>query len=166
MTHNSSSNKQNWRTPRWLVKAIEKELFWPFTIDAAADDENHLFDEYYTSENSFLEQSILMGSQVWCNPPFNMKDEFIDKFINDNLRGALLLPSDTGSKWFQKAYEACSYAILLTGRVSFLDENNKAISGNPAPSVIFCFTGDAKYGYKRHVRFLNTQQLKKEHSHV
>ena len=166
MTHNNSSNKQNWRTPKWLVKAVEKEAGFIFTLDAAADDDNYLFDEYYTSENSFLDSNINLSAQVWCNPPFDMKDEFIDKFINDNLRGALLLPSDTGSKWFQKAYEACSFAILLTGRISFLDEDNKAISGNPAPSVIFCFTGGTKHGYQKHLRFLNTQQLKKEHGDV
>ena len=157
MTHNSTSLKQNWRTPKWLFESVQRITGLTFNVDAASDEDNKLCKANFTQDNSFLEAEVAQGNVVWCNPPFNRKSEFIKKFKEEVAYGVLLLPCDTGSTWFREAYDACSYVIFLTGRVSFCDEDDNPISGNPAPSVLFIFIDYTPY---EKVHFYKTQELK------
>ena len=142
MTHNSSSNRQNWRTPHWLFNAVQVRFGLAFNVDAAADRDNRLCDRFYSRANPFVENyKPLEGDVIWCNPPFNKKKEFLQCFIEKvKAPSVVLLPSDTGASWFHYGLKNASQVVLMEGRVSFIDPvSDKPIPGNPAPSVLFLF---------------------------
>lgn len=68
-----------------------------FTIDVAADDNNHMCPRYYTPQQDGLKQDWT-GEVVWCNPPFG---DGIDQWINtgfmysitDNITFVAMVPS-------------------------------------------------------------------------
>jgi phage N-6-adenine-methyltransferase len=62
-----TSNRDSWETPQKLFDELNKEF--NFTIDAAADAENHKCERYYTREESGLEKSW-KGERVFLNPPY------------------------------------------------------------------------------------------------
>ena len=43
-----------WETPQWLFDQLDAEFH--FTIDAAADDQNHKCERYYTVKDDALTQ--------------------------------------------------------------------------------------------------------------
>lgn len=62
-----SSDRMDWRTPPELFRALDAEFH--FTLDAAANEANHLCDRYYTAEDSAFWHSW-DGEHVFCNPPY------------------------------------------------------------------------------------------------
>jgi phage N-6-adenine-methyltransferase len=76
-----------WKTPRSLFDQLAKEF--PFTLDAAADDENHLCDAYYTFENSALENDwAAKHTFVYCNPPYSDIRPWVAKASEESRKGA------------------------------------------------------------------------------
>jgi phage N-6-adenine-methyltransferase len=150
----TSSSKQNWRTPPALFKWVEDYLDIRFTLDVAADDENHLCPLYMTKEHSALEQSWghdSLGNRmnVWCNPPYNLVKEFCSKAVEEvesnNVDVAILLiPARTDTKWFHDIIlPNASNVWFIKGRINFIDsdsENNNLKSCAMFPSMLVEFS--------------------------
>ena len=49
-----TSATDNWPTPQWLFDQLDEQ--YHFTLDAAADDENHKCDCYFTAKEDGLSQ--------------------------------------------------------------------------------------------------------------
>ena len=61
-----SSKSNEWETPKELFDKLNNEF--KFTLDAAASDQNHKCERYFTIEEDGLKQNWA-GERVWCNPP-------------------------------------------------------------------------------------------------
>lgn len=82
---------------------------WQFTLDAAASEENHLCDRYYTLADDGLAQSWAM-QRVWCNPPYSGMADWVHKAWNETTSGCelvvMLAPANrTEQRWWQEFVE-------------------------------------------------------------
>ena len=132
-----TSNKNNWRTPKEFFKNLNMEF--NFNLDACADDNNKLCDEYYSKENSCLEKSW-RGKRVFMNPPYGRDiAKFIEKAYSESLAAeiiVMLLPARTDTKYFHEYILPYCEIRFVKGRLKFLDENNQAKDAAPFPSMV------------------------------
>lgn len=111
----------SWATPKWLFDYLNAE-HGPFTLDAAASDENHLCEKYHTEQNSGLENP--WSNRTWCNPPYSNIAPWVEKAEAELCLGRaslLLLPSRTGMGWFRECIEYGWVCFISGGRVKFVD---------------------------------------------
>lgn len=174
------NSKDDWRTPPYLVKAIERYFGVWFTLDAAADHNNKICDAYLSGPHRDdlgcwcgLCASWQSTSFAWCNPPYSMTKLFVDKAIVEGTSrnaSCLLVPAATDTQWWAKAYANADTTILLTGRVPFLDgetgetwyldeQGNKKQSSNTTGSTLFFFGRDpldtrksGVWDWKQHIK--------------
>lgn len=135
-----TSSRGDWETPRFLFDCYNS--FHNFTLDAAADDDNHLCKEYFAKRDNALTKS--WKGRVWLNPPYGrgMKD-FIKKALQEGKLKhydilTMLLPARTDTKWFQALWQQdCGLVVFdfLTGRLKFTI-NGKEIGTAPFPSMV------------------------------
>jgi phage N-6-adenine-methyltransferase len=132
------STKQDWTTPHDLFDPLNEEF--GFTLDAAASAENTLAPEFFSKDNSALEQD--WGKHIiWLNPPYGMKPSLADwvkKAYHSSLIGAttvLLIPARTNTIWFH-------HYCLKYGEVRFVKGRPKfggAYHGLPQPLCLVIF---------------------------
>lgn len=115
----------SYRTPGWLANWLSQEH--DFTCDAAASDDNYLFDCYYTSERSAFDADWTdSGGTVFCNPPFSsgMKEKFLAKAYAEMKRGVssvFVIPADPSNKcWLDHIFGKATRIDIINGRVKFL----------------------------------------------
>ena len=82
---------------------------WHFTLDAAASDDNHLCDRYFTLQTDGLIQSW-KGERVWCNPPYSDLASWVRKAwvaMGDGCELVVMLaPANrTEQRWWQEEVE-------------------------------------------------------------
>lgn len=121
-----SSKQDNWRTPQWLFDWAQR-YFGVCTLDAAADDENHLCQNYCTEVINGLTQPWAFTGLTWCNPPYSNIAPWVEKAIKEatqeQAKGSLiLLPSRTAPTWFRDVMQQASkITFFVGGRVKFID---------------------------------------------
>ena len=129
-----STKRGDWETPADLFAECER-VFGPFTLDAAASDENFKVDQYLTEEVDALSVSWA-GNVVWLNPPYSVEGEHPDgrkyrkrvihlwvkkaylEALKPDTRVVALLPSRTDTRWFHD-YVAKGHITFLKGRLKF-----------------------------------------------
>lgn len=92
---------QNMRTPGWLFYYLN-ERFGPFRLDAAANDENHLCEEYYTEKRSGLQAA--WTDVTFCNPPFKESGLWVKKALWERTQGCssvMILPIGCSQQWYR-----------------------------------------------------------------
>ena len=73
-----SSQKMDWETPQDFFEKLNKK--YKFDLDAAASDENHKTEKYFTEKNSALDND--WQGNVFVNPPYGRKiGDFVKKSI-------------------------------------------------------------------------------------
>lgn len=163
-----SSSKQDWNTPKWLFDYLNSR-FGPFDLDAAADDNNHLCEKYFTEQNSALANN--WEGKVFCNPPYSKKlqDEFLLQGFTQCALGyaeriVFLIPArtDKGS-WHDIIAERSDLIIFIKGRLRFGGAKDSA----PFPSAVVVFTPDSVKNSQRidiaaypRVEFLDLNKLR------
>ena len=135
-----SSRKDNWRTPKKFFEELNKEF--NFDLDACADDKNALCKDYFSKENSCLDQNW-GGRTVFMNPPYGRNiSQFIEKAFNEKERAktiVMLLPARTDTKYFHNYIYNHAEIRFVKGRLKFLDEGNMEKDAAPFPSMICIF---------------------------
>lgn len=139
------SRKQDWQTPPKLFNTLHKEF--NFTLDAAADDENHLLPEYYTFNRSGL-GNPWAGHTVWCNPPYGrlsipfwlQKARY--EMAENNVTSVLLLPVGVLSRteFAEHAADAAELRVIA-GRLRFVG----APSSAPFGSMLLIYKPNREY---------------------
>lgn len=137
-----SSIKDLWQTPVELYNNLNQEF--NFQCDVAASDSNHLHEMYYDEQMNSL--NLPWFDINWCNPPYSDITPWVDKAIEEHLKGkqtVMLIPADTSVGWFKKAWFTCTEVRLISGRISFINAaTGKPVNGNNKGSVLFIW-GDA-----------------------
>jgi len=155
MTSNTPlKERDEWRTPQWLLKFIRSEVI-NFKIDTACTPVNAVAEPVFSKDHP--DALGAMWSQPWiCNPPYSDKGPWIDHALNIcsprssirvwhrfaagktcNAPGVLVLPSPNGEKLYQPLYE-CALEIVIIGRVSFLRPDGVTLAhGNRAGTSLF-----------------------------
>ena len=133
-----SSLSGEWRTPEGLFKALDEEFH--FTLDAAASDENHLCEQYYTEKDDALCQ--YWPGNVWLNPPYGrgvgqwVSYAALNVFDHRTNVVVMLLPARTDTLWFHLFVLPYAKEIrFIRGRLKFGDAKNSA----PFPSMVVVF---------------------------
>ena len=145
--YKQDAEKQEWGTPDPLFKQ-----YWirhHFTLDAAASHENTklhpcvcdraiqegycincgFIGRYFTQEDDALSKSWA-NERVWLNPPYGRGvGKWVKKCYEESLEGTLvvaLLPSSTGTSWFQDYILGKADIEFLRGRIRFVGAPNVA----------------------------------------
>ena len=134
-----SSRSCEWETPQWLFDQLDEEFH--FTIDVAANQENHKCDRYYTAEDDGLSKSW-EGETVWLNPPYGIEArKWVKKAYEESLKHGItvvmLIPARTDTKWFHQYIYGKVEVRFLKGRLKFGEAKNPA----PFPSMICVWRG-------------------------
>ena len=132
-----SSKSDEWTTPIELFDALHNRFI--FDLDAAASDENHLCDRYYTKEHDGLRQSW-EWRRVFCNPPYSQIARWAEKFQEESSRALLivaLVPARTDTRWWHKYIMTADKIVYIRGRLKFSNSKNSA----PFPSALAIWLG-------------------------
>lgn len=147
-----SSNKDYWETPQSYFDELNDRFH--FTLDAAASEDNHKCDRYYTAASDGLAQDW-SGETVFCNPPYGNAETGIwtkkcyEEAQKPGTTVCLLIPARTDRKSFHDyIYKKPGVEIeFLRGRLAFelggdpiRDKNGKPMNA-PFPSMLVIFRG-------------------------
>lgn len=154
-------NKDEWRTDPVLFELCDREFH--FDLDVAASAENALCERYFTQEDNALTQDWYQASKysfgkdhvtnIWCNPPFSLKKEFLDKGREEHRHGAnccFLVPGDAPETdwWVSTVYDMVfpsprtllirpEYHVrMLRPRVNYYTPDGLHKKGNNRPSAL------------------------------
>lgn len=151
-----SSEKMDWQTPKVLFDKLNA-LYGPFDLDAAANKDNYKVYPFLTEDPEGTIDGLKCSwvgtgcKKVWLNPPYGRSiGKWLKKAAEEAVKGCTvvcLVPSRTGSKWFQEAVKQATEVLFLKGRVVFetapgqpvLDKKGKPMAA-PFDSVVFVFT--------------------------
>ena len=162
--------RDSWMTPKFVFDFYNRRF--NFKCDFAASIDNTLCEYYFSAPNgsdenkgalfASLSDGRLCGN-VWCNPPYSDIMPWVKKCrelsIQTGLVFVVLIPADTSVSWFKYAFENCSECHLISGRISFInEETKKPVNGNNKGSVVFVF--DRKSPIKKHVVLINRDSMK------
>lgn len=127
----------DWFTPDWLFRDLDAR-FGPFTLDAAAADDNAKCVEYFTERQDGLTQA--WRGRVWCNPPYVGLLRWVKKAYEEVASGRaervlLLLLAHTSTEWFHEWALPFARLHWIRGKVKFGGRNKSALM--PSVAVIF-----------------------------
>ena len=138
-----TSNKQNWETPKELFDKLNSEF--NFELDAAASDENHKCENYFTEEQNALEQDWSKYNSIFINPPYDSKlqTDFLKKAYETNKKHGttivLLIPSRTDTaRWHEYIFDKADVRFLR-GRIKFEVDGVPHKDPAPFPSAIIIY---------------------------
>ncbi|AOV17840.1 hypothetical protein BJI67_12950 [Acidihalobacter aeolianus] len=112
-----------------ILRGIGRRVF---TLDpcAPADPAHRVVpaEFYYTQEDDGLSRSWKVDAAipppvVFVNPPYSRISAWIDKCIDESRKGVVivaLVPSRTGTRWFERAVEHDAIVAPIPGRLRFL----------------------------------------------
>ena len=140
-----TSAKDNWETPPWLFKVLNK--IFDFDLDEAASESNKMTPVAFTEDgyNALVEDwsKHTQNKIVWLNPTYGYATgKFLDKAqkesIND-LTVVCLIAARTDTRAFRVVWNYAKYVIFLYGRLKFLLDG-KEVGTATFPSAIPIFT--------------------------
>ena len=157
----------SYRTPPWLFKWLDNE--YDFDIDICASDENHLVSNYYTEENSSIEQNWSQkGSMGFCNPPSShgSKEKFLAEayrnMMENKVSSVFLIPSDVSNNfWLDQVLGKATKITVIVGRIKYYDPvtNKESKHGLGCAVVEFMSNEDATNSIDH---FVKRDDLKKK----
>ncbi|HET9954140.1 MAG TPA: DNA N-6-adenine-methyltransferase [Polyangiaceae bacterium] len=125
-----SESKQDYATPRALIRAVEHR-FGPIAWDLAAHKDNAVCDLWIGEQQDSLgvRWASELGGLLWLNPPFDRIEDFARKCAREAREGArilMLTPASVGANWF---WDYCSpsrdaLVLALTPRLTFEGETD------------------------------------------
>lgn len=145
-----TSRNQEWETPQRLFDELNEEF--NFTIDLAANSENHKVKRYYNLEHNSLQQ-YWSNERAFLNPPYGRqmgrwikkcaetqkynKQLSIPPLAIDSPVIVALLPARTCTRWFHEyIYNKPNVTVrFLKGRLKF-ELGGETVGTAPFPSMV------------------------------
>ena len=133
-----SSKTNEWATPQSFFDKLDG-IYGPFTLDAAASDDNYKVANYFTQADDSLSQNW-EGNRVFLNPPYGraLKDwvrKGYEEGQKDNTTVVMLIPARTDTKYWHEWVMKADEIRFVRGRIKFGDGSNSA----PFPSAVVVF---------------------------
>ena len=133
-----SSKSNEWATPQSFFDKLNS-IYGPFTLDAAASDDNYKVATYFTHADDSLSQDW-GNNRVFLNPPYGraLKDwvrKGYEEGQKDNTTVVMLIPARTDTKYWHDYVMKADEIRFVRGRIKFGDETNSA----PFPSAVVVF---------------------------
>ena len=129
-----------WLTPQFVMD-FANQAYGTHTLDAAATDENHLCQYWYTEEDDALTRP--WNGNVWLNAPYGRQlGKWIDKAISEILAGnahgvTLLLPARMDTIWMHKLLKHGQEFWFIQGRLKYgRFVGDTEANSAPFPSVV------------------------------
>ena len=157
----ASGDKNRWATT-WDCFTTAEGLFGRmFQLDVCAEPQTAKAPMYYITPDWQMDLGALRGSastcigfdalqcawanDFWCNPPFDLKREFIEaarEASNYGLSGMMLLPYEPCTKWFRELVMPYDDTVYVPdGRYNFLETDGVTKkSGVNFPSCFVLWT--------------------------
>lgn len=151
----SDDMKNSWGTDQRVFDAMNKEFH--FSLDAAANKDNHKCKWYLTKETDSLtldwadsmdrydrSYPIKINRSAWINPPYGrgMIKAFMNKCIEQKQKGVtsvMLVPATLDAQWLP-INEISEIRIITGGRLTFIHpETGKPFAGNTKGSMLVIF---------------------------
>ena len=137
-----SSATDEWATPQGFFDELNKEFH--FTIDTAANEENHKCERFFTKEQNGL-ACPWGGHTVFCNPPYGREiGKWVQKAWEEHKTSGntvvMLLPARTDTRWFHEFIYGKAEIRFVRGRLKFGNATNSA----PFPSMVVVWGGDTR----------------------
>lgn len=140
-----SSARQDWRTPRDLFRAVDA-LAGGFTLDAAADQNNHLTRRWfgpggYPGDALAVHWGLGRIERIWLNPPYGRDlPKFAAKAVAEvtaepMITVWMLVPARVDTRWWNLLMERADEVRFIAGRVRF-ETAEGAKDAAPFPSAI------------------------------
>ncbi len=144
----------NWQTPPDLWEALRAEF--DFTLDAAANAENALLNNFITEEQDAL-VTPWHASGVFCNPPYSRLHDFTlraaEQQYDLNNTVVLLIPAYTDTRWWNNYVAHCAEEIrFLVGRVRFWENGAPGKDSARFPSAVVVYRPKPVGNITRHVQ--------------
>ena len=141
-------NNDVFGTPQGLYDQLN--AIFNFTLDAACTRANcKAPNGFYFDEGINALQMSWANERVFCNPPFSLKDKFIEKAYDEVIGGkcpivVMILPlSCQSTQAFQKYIKKHFFFETLLGRIQFINtDTQKPMPGNPTGTTIVYFKRD------------------------
>lgn len=144
----ADGGRNDWRTPPELFRLLDMEF--RFTLDAAADDTNHLCERYITEAEDALRADVA-DHVVWCNPPYGDLSSWVTAFATWAIKGGCtvvaLLPAATDTRWFEHVWQWAHEIRFLTPRVRFLRPDGSPGTSNTTGSLIAIYRPGVLWQY-------------------
>lgn len=138
--------KDDWQTPTWVIKAIEKH-HGTINTDPSQGPGTEIGDTRNYNKDDDGTANPWIGT-VFCNPPFSMKTEFLDKAVAEVMRkevGTIFFVTpdgtDTKSWWHEYIAEYANYIWFSYGRISYLRPDGEEV-GSPTFGTAISVFGD------------------------
>lgn len=117
-------NTDEWETP--------KNIFWfasvrwgPYLMDVAANSSNTKVEDNYSGDGLNIKWSF----NNWCNPPFSLMSEFVDKIVYEQSLGnqtTLICKAAIETKWFETIRRNANEVVFLSPRVHYIGAGKSA----------------------------------------
>lgn len=141
--------KNSWATDPVVFEALHREF--NFSVDAAASDDNHKCELYFTKEDNALAENWSecmeaegVSKTVWINPPYGkgLIQLFMEKCVEQKALGVtsvLLVPATLDAQWLPLE-DVSEIRMVTRGRLAFIHPlTGKKISGNNKGSMFVIF---------------------------
>lgn len=135
-----SSATDEWATPQEFFDELNEEFH--FTLDLAANEENHKCETFFKKEQNGL-TCQWGGHTVFCNPPYGREiGKWVKKAWEEHKTSGntvvMLLPARTDTRWFHEFIYGKAEIRFVRGRLKFGNATNSA----PFPNMVVVWRGD------------------------
>lgn len=148
-----SSNSNEWATPDYAFDKLKKRF--NFTLDPCCTKETARCKKFFTIKEDGLIQDWSKDIS-FVNPPYGRKiGLWVKKAYEESQKGGIvvmLIPARTDTKYFEKYCTKASQIIFITGRIKFVQGNNKSKPA-PFPSCVVVFDKETTTPYIYWERF-------------
>ena len=138
--NSGDSYSQEYFTPTWLFNRLNARF--QFTLDPASCAAADKGIPYFTKEDNGLVQDWT-GQAVFCNPPFNLSKEFLEKCVNSELRPSVFFVAvrpDT-HYWHTDVWPHATDILFFKGRSKFENAEGGTYRNAQFPTCLVGFHG-------------------------
>lgn len=137
------NSKDDWFTPLWLIKLLEKKYKLKFDYDPCGNEKSKVsqhIKNFDTITTNGLNTDWSKYNNIFVNPPFSNKKDWVDKIIKEWSMGGVnifvLLPMSLETKSIQNLLNG-GKLLIPNGRIAFEDGKNEPKTHNFASCIIF-----------------------------
>lgn len=134
-----SKNTDEWGTPDHIF-ALAERWWGPHTMDVAATQENTKVPTRWSDDSL----NIPWSHNNWCNPPFSLITDFVEKAIHQRdtyqFATTMICKAAPETKWFALIRKYANEITFLAPRVHYIGAGKSA----PFPSCFVRFDVGAK----------------------